>query len=75
MLDEETKHFVDAAALAASPPYVEAVAFTEDAALHCAGIRADLKKRGALIGANDLSVPLFPTAFLHAQAAVDFALA
>ena len=28
----------------------------EDAALHYAEIRADLKKRGALIGANDLFI-------------------
>ena len=30
--------------------------FTDDAALHYAEIRADLKKRGALIGANDLFI-------------------
>ena len=44
----------DAAALAAFMPYVEAIDFSDDAALHCAEIRANLKKRGALIGANDL---------------------
>ena len=46
----------DAAALAAFLPYVEALDFPEDAALHYAEIRADLKKRGALIGANDLFI-------------------
>lgn len=46
----------DAAALAAFLPYVETVVFDDDAAIHYAHIRADLKKRGALIGANDLFV-------------------
>jgi tRNA(fMet)-specific endonuclease VapC len=46
----------DAAALAAFLPYVEAVDFSADAPLHYAEIRADLKKRGALIGANDLLI-------------------
>jgi tRNA(fMet)-specific endonuclease VapC len=46
----------DAAALAAFLPYVEAVDFSDDAALHYAEIRANLKKRGALIGANDLLI-------------------
>ena len=46
----------DAAALAAFLPYVEALDFTDDAALHYAEIRADLKKRGAMIGANDLFI-------------------
>lgn len=46
----------DAAALAAFLPYVEALDFSEDAALHYAEIGADLKKRGALIGANDLLI-------------------
>ncbi len=46
----------DAVALAALLPYVEAVDFTSDAALHYADIRADLKRRGALIGANDLFI-------------------
>ena len=46
----------DAAALAAFLPYVGAVDFSDDAALHYAEIRADLKKRGALIGANDLLI-------------------
>ena len=46
----------DAAALAAFLPYVDAVALDEDAALHYADIRADLKRRGAMIGANDLFI-------------------
>jgi tRNA(fMet)-specific endonuclease VapC len=46
----------DAAALAAFLPYVESVDFSDDAALHYAEIRANLKKRGALIGANDLLI-------------------
>ena len=43
----------DAAALAAFLPYVEALPLDEDAALHYAEIRSDLKRRGVLIGAND----------------------
>ena len=46
----------DAAALVAFLPYVEALDFTDDAAVHYAEIRADLKKRGALIGANNLFI-------------------
>lgn len=46
----------DAAALAAFLPYVEALPFDEGAALHHAEIRADLKRRGAMIGANDLFI-------------------
>ena len=46
----------DAAALAAFLRYVEALPFSGDAAIHYADIRADLKKRGALIGANDLFI-------------------
>ena len=46
----------DAAALAAFLPYVEAVDLDEGAALHYAVIRAHLKRRGALIGANDLVI-------------------
>ena len=46
----------DAGALAAFLPYVEAVDLSDDAAQHYAEIRADLKKRGALIGANDLFI-------------------
>ena len=46
----------DAAALAALLPYVEALEFPDDAALRYAEVRADLKRRGALIGANDLFI-------------------
>ena len=46
----------DAAALAAFLPYVEAVDLSDDAAPHYAEIRADLKKRGTMIGANDLFI-------------------
>lgn len=46
----------DSAALAAFLPYVEVLDVSDDAASHYAEIRADLKKRGALIGANDLFI-------------------
>ena len=46
----------DAAALAAFLPYVEALDLTDDATMHYAEIRADLKKRGTMIGANDLFI-------------------
>jgi tRNA(fMet)-specific endonuclease VapC len=46
----------DAAALAAFLPYVEVRDLNDEAAQHYADIRADLKKRGALIGANDLFI-------------------
>jgi tRNA(fMet)-specific endonuclease VapC len=46
----------DAAALAAFLPYVDAVALDEDTAPHYAEIRADLKRRGLMIGANDLFI-------------------
>jgi tRNA(fMet)-specific endonuclease VapC len=46
----------DAAALAAFLPYVEALDLTDAVATHHAEIRADLKKRGAMIGANDLFI-------------------
>jgi len=46
----------DAAALAAFLPYVDAVPLDEDAAVQYAEIRADLKRRGAMIGANDLFI-------------------
>ena len=36
----------DAAAVAAFLPYVEALDFTDEAAVHYAEIRADLKRRG-----------------------------
>ena len=46
----------DAAALSAFLPYVETMHLDEDAALHYADIRADLKRRGAMIGANDMFI-------------------
>ncbi|CAN5377857.1 type II toxin-antitoxin system VapC family toxin [soil metagenome] len=46
----------DAGALAAFLPYVEVLPFEDDAAAHYAEIRADLKNRGAMIGANDLLI-------------------
>ena len=52
----------DAAALAAFLPYVESMEFDEDAAQHYAEIRADLKRRGAMIGANDLFIAAHATA-------------
>ena len=46
----------DAAALDAFLPHVEVLDFRGEAAIHYARIRADLKKRGAMIGANDLFI-------------------
>ena len=46
----------DATALAAFLPYVEVRELDEDVARHYADIRADLKRRGTLIGANDLFI-------------------
>jgi len=46
----------DAAALAALLPYVDAMALDEDAAFHYSEIRADLKRRGLMIGANALFI-------------------
>lgn len=46
----------DTAAVAAFLPYVETVTPDEDAAFHYAEIRADLKRRGATIGANNLFI-------------------
>jgi tRNA(fMet)-specific endonuclease VapC len=46
----------DAAALAAFLPYVDVLDFPDDAAPHYAEIRANLKKRGLPIGANDLFI-------------------
>ena len=46
----------DATALRAFLPHVEVLEFPEDAATHYAQIRADLKKRGQMIGANDLFI-------------------
>ena len=46
----------DAAALQAFLPYVAVLDFPDDAAPHYAHIRAYLKKRGQMIGANDLFI-------------------
>ena len=46
----------DATALRAFLPHVEVLEFPAAAATHYAEIRADLKKRGQMIGANDLFV-------------------
>jgi tRNA(fMet)-specific endonuclease VapC len=46
----------DATALQAFLPYVEVLEFTNEAATHYAHIRADLKRRGQMIGANDLFI-------------------
>src|SRR5262245_56046801 len=50
------RHAQDAASLAAFLAYVESLDLTNDTAIHYAEIRADLKKRGAMIGANDLFI-------------------
>jgi tRNA(fMet)-specific endonuclease VapC len=50
------RHAQDAAALAAFLPYVQVVDLDEDVALHYAAIRADLKRRAVMIGANDLFI-------------------
>ena len=55
-VDVSPRRAQDAAALAAFLPYVEVVALDQDAARHYAEIRADLKRRGAMIGANDLFI-------------------
>jgi tRNA(fMet)-specific endonuclease VapC len=46
----------DDAALSAFLPHVEVLDFPNAAATHYAQIRADLKKRGQMIGANDLLI-------------------
>jgi len=46
----------DEAALAAFLRYVEILDFPDEASSHYAKIRADLKARGAMIGANDLFI-------------------
>ena len=46
----------DATALQAFLPHVAVLEFPDDAAAHYAEIRADLKKRGQMIGANDLFI-------------------
>lgn len=46
----------DAAALAAFLLHMEVLDFPDEAATHYAGIRADLHRRGQMIGANDLFI-------------------
>jgi tRNA(fMet)-specific endonuclease VapC len=46
----------DATAVQAFLPHVEVLEFPNDAAAHYAQIRAELKKRGQMIGANDLFI-------------------
>ena len=46
----------DEAALSAFLTYVEVLDFPDEAAQHYAHIRADLKRHGTMIGANDLFV-------------------
>lgn len=46
----------DATALQAFLPHVAVREFPEEAAVHYAQIRADLKKRGQMIGASDLFI-------------------
>jgi tRNA(fMet)-specific endonuclease VapC len=46
----------DATALDAFLPHVVTLEFSDNAAVHYAQIRADLKKRGQMIGANDLFI-------------------
>ena len=46
----------DATALQAFLPHVAVLEFPDDAAAHYTEIRADLKKRGQMIGANDLFI-------------------
>jgi tRNA(fMet)-specific endonuclease VapC len=46
----------DEAALTAFLGYVEVLDFADQASLHYAKIRADLKTKGAMIGANDLFI-------------------
>lgn len=55
-VEVSTKRKQDEAALDAFLRYVEILDFPDEASLHYAQIRADLKKRGAMIGANDLLI-------------------
>jgi tRNA(fMet)-specific endonuclease VapC len=55
-VDVSPRREQDATALQAFLPHVEVLEFPEDAASHYAQIRADLKKRGQMIGANDLFI-------------------
>ena len=46
----------DAAALSAFLNYIQILDFPDEASPHYARIRADLRRRGAMIGANDLFI-------------------
>ena len=47
---------VDEAAVAAFLRHVDSLAFTDEAAAQYAGIRAGLRRRGMMIGANDMLI-------------------
>lgn len=53
----------DETALSAFLRYVEVLDFPDGASAHCAQIRADLKRRGNLIGANDLFIAAHARSF------------
>ena len=53
----------DELALSAFLSYVEVLDFPDAASSHYAKIRADLKKRGAMIGANDLFIAAHANSF------------
>ena len=55
-VDVSPRRMQDATALKAFLPHVEILEFPDDAATHYAQIRADLKTRGRMIGANDLFI-------------------
>ncbi len=55
-VEESPRRQQDEAALNAFLRYVEVLDFPDEAAPHYAKIRADLKTRGTLIGANDLFI-------------------
>jgi tRNA(fMet)-specific endonuclease VapC len=55
-VEVSTKRKQDEAAVAAFLRYIEVLDFPDEASSHYAQIRADLKKRGAMIGANDLLI-------------------
>lgn len=46
----------DDAALSAFLSYVDVLEFPDQASVHCAEIRADLRRSGRMIGANDLLI-------------------
>jgi tRNA(fMet)-specific endonuclease VapC len=55
-VDVSPRQAQDATALKAFLPYMDVLDFPDEAAAHYAQIRADLKKRGQMIGANDLFI-------------------